>query len=95
MIVLTFTETPEARLLILPTSRENRPSRLGRTRVLGNFDQGRRTAERHGLLGNYAFANRVKDQLRQPAKIQFLHQIRAVALDRVYTEVQQVRDLFV
>jgi len=95
VIVLTFTETPEARLLILPTSRENRPRRLGRTKMPGSFDQGGRTAERHGLLGNYAFANRVEDQFRQPPDIQLVHQIRAVALNRVHAQVQQIRDVFV
>ena len=95
MNFLTFTETRSVGLVILPTSRENRPRRLGMGKVFGNSDQGRRIAKIDRLLRNYAVANRVKNQLRQPAKIQLLHQIRAVALDRVHTEIQQVRDLFV
>ena len=95
MNFLTFTWTPSVGLVILPTSREKRPRRLGMAKVLGNSDQGWRIPKRNRILRNYAFANRVKDQLRQPAKIQFLHQIRAVALDCVHAEVQQVRDLFV
>ena len=34
MTVLTFTKTPGERRMILPTSRENCPRRLGMTKVL-------------------------------------------------------------
>ena len=66
-------------------------TRLGRNRGSATYSPQRQLASGDDEF----FANCVKDDFRSCVQIEFLHDVGAMRLDGVHTEVQDARDLFV
>jgi hypothetical protein len=49
----------------------------------------------HPILPNHTLTNRIQNQLRNRMQIQLLHQISAMRLNRIQTEIENIRDLLV